>query len=170
MLTDGDEIGAPGTKLRRPYERIIAFFRTTDSVINAFDLADAAFAPLGDGIFVWPTPDGRPDTDGQWMSTASNLYIWNLLLLMFQQPAIKTSLAVQTPAEAGKSAESLIGYWAGRMVGYQLRPAAMAALITDAKAPHGLMEAFASPGIANHEVTLRRLVALIGCSPEFGFR
>jgi uncharacterized protein (DUF1800 family) len=170
MLTDGLEIGAPGTKLRRPYERIIAFFRTTDTVVNAFDLADAAVAPLGDGIFVWPTPDGRPDTDGQWMSTASNLYIWNLLLLLLQQPAIKTSLAAQTPADAGKTAENLINYWAGRMVGYQLRPAAMAALVADANARGGIMEAFASPGIANREFTLRRLVALIGCAPEFGFR
>jgi uncharacterized protein (DUF1800 family) len=170
MLTDGSEIGAPGTKLRRPYERIIAFFRTTDTVVNAFDLADSAVAPLGDGIFVWPTPEGRPDRDIQWMSTASNLYIWNLLLLLLVQPAITTSLAVQTPAAAGQSADSLINYWVGRMVGYQLRPSAMTALIADATARGGIMEAFASPGIANRERTLRRLVALIGCSVEFGFR
>ena len=45
ILTGGSEIGmtyAAVSKIRRPYERIIAFLRATDSVVNAFDLAVTA--------------------------------------------------------------------------------------------------------------------------------
>jgi len=47
MLIDGDEIGRPGTKLRRPYERVIAYVRTADVLLSAFPKADIALAPSG---------------------------------------------------------------------------------------------------------------------------
>jgi hypothetical protein len=173
MLVDGDEIGnasSVNAKLRRPYERIIAFFRLTDTVVNAFDLASSAATALGDGLYVWPTPEGRPDIDAQWLSTSANVYNWNLLLLLLAQPQFRSTLAQQTPAEAARSPTALVEYWVGRMVGYALRPSAMAALIADAASPLGAMGAYASGGITNIEQALKRLVALIGCSAEFGIR
>jgi uncharacterized protein (DUF1800 family) len=173
MLLEGDEIGLPlarVAKLRRPYERIIAFFRTTDTVVNAFDLASSAATALGDGLYVWPTPEGRPDTDAQWLSTSANLYNWNLALLLLAQNAFRTTLGQQTPREAAASATALVDYWVGRMVGYSLRPAAMAALIADVAGPVGALAAYASGGALNIENALRRLVALIASSPEFGVR
>ncbi len=170
ILLGGDEIGSPPSKLRRPYERIIAFFRATDSVVTAFELADIAVAALGDGPYVWPTPDGRPDTDSQWLSTSINLYNWNLLLLLWAQPAIRTALGAQTPPGVTTSATALVEYWVGRLVGYRLRPEAMAALVDDATSYYGVMAAYASGGVTNIENGLRRLIALIGCAPEFGFR
>ena len=173
ILQDGDEIGlalSQKSKLRRPYERIIAFFRTTDTVVNAFDLANSAATALGDGLYVWPTPEGRPDTDEQWLSTSANLYNWNLPLLLLAQTAFRTTLNSQTPTSASASATQLVEYWVERMVGYTLRPAAMSALITDVAGPVGAIAAYASGGGTNIESALRRLVALIATSPEFGVR
>jgi uncharacterized protein (DUF1800 family) len=173
MLVDGPEIGntyGVNAKLRRPYERIIAFFRLIDATVNAFDLASSAATALGDGLYVWPTPEGRPDTDAQWLSTSANVYNWNLLLLLLAQPQFRTTLAQQTPTDVTRSPTALVEYWVGRMIGYGLRPAAMSALITDAASATGAMGAYASGGITNVENALKRLVALIGCSAEFGIR
>ena len=172
ILLGGNEIGLPlaQAKLRRPYERLIAFFRTTDTLVKAFDLADVAVAALGDGLFVWPTPDGRPDVNAQWLTTSVNLYNWNLLLLILPLPAFATTLADQTPAAASASATSLVEHWVGRMVGYALRPQAMTALVNDVAGPAGALAAYRTGGIATIETALRRLVALIGSAPEFGFR
>jgi hypothetical protein len=63
-----------------------------------------------------------------------------------------------------------VEYWVERMVGYALRPAAMAALIDDVASFGGAMAAYASGGALNIENALRRLVALIATSPEFGVR
>ncbi|TAL04022.1 MAG: DUF1800 domain-containing protein [Rhodospirillaceae bacterium] len=170
ILLGGDEIGGLPSKVRRPYERIIAFFRTTNMEISASETAYTAGRPLGDGIYVWPTPEGRPDTDAQWISVPVNFFIWNMLLLLPFQPAIHTSLATDTPTSATSSAEALVGYWVARMVGSPLRAEGMAALIGDVAAPGGALAAFKIGGITDIEIALRRLVSLIGASPEFAMR
>lgn len=172
-ILTGPEIGisyATASKIRRPYERIIAFLRASDSVVNAFDLAVTAASALGDGLYAWPTPEGRPDDDAQWLSTSANLYNWNLLLLILDLPQIRTSLAAQTPREVTGSATNIVEYWAGRLLGYAPRASAMNALVADAAQPFGAAAAFASGGLANAERALRRLTALIACSSEFGRR
>ena len=46
----------------------------------------------------------------------------------------------------------------------------MTALIDDAASPDGAMAAYKTQGITTIEIALRRMVALIGAAPEFGFR
>jgi uncharacterized protein (DUF1800 family) len=170
ILVDGPEIGALPSKVRRPYERIIAFFRTTNMEVSAIENAYTTGVPLGDGIFVWPTPEGRPDTDAQWLSIPVNFFMWNILLLLPFVPGIRTTLAVEMPSSVGTSAETLVTYWVERMVGRSLRPEGMKALIEDAAAPSGAWEAVRSGGVTDAEHALRRLVSLIGTSPEFAMR
>jgi uncharacterized protein (DUF1800 family) len=170
ILLDGDEIGAAPSKLRRPYERIIAFLRTTGMDVNATEIAYTTTAPLGDGVFVWPTPDGRPDTDAQWISIPVNFFVWNILLLLPFTPGFRATLAVETPQAAKASAETVVGYWAERLTGGTLSAAGMAALVNDANAPDGLMHAIKHGGITDTEFALRRLVSLIGAAPEFAVR
>ncbi len=50
ILIEGAEIGAPPSKLRRPYERVIALLRTTNTTVNAYNGAFDAVATLGDGL------------------------------------------------------------------------------------------------------------------------
>ena len=170
MLMDGDEIGRPGTKLRRPYERVIAYVRTADVLLSAFPKADIALAPLGDGIYAWPTPEGRPDVDSQWLSGMVNLYSWNFITVLLEQDSFRTSLAAQTPEELRGSPAGLVEHWVNRMVGYALRPAAMDALVADAGAPTGAVAALAGRDAQKAEAGMRRLSALIAAAPEFGQR
>jgi len=169
VLVDGPEIGQPPSKVRRPYERLIAFFRTTGMEVSAIENAYTACAPLGDGLFVWPTPDGRPDVDAQWLSIPVNFFVWNMMLIFPFVPGIRTNLALEMPADAAANADSLVDYWVGRMVGGPLRAAGMAALLDDVAAPTGAMNAMKG-GITDKEFALRRLVALIAASPEFAMR
>jgi uncharacterized protein (DUF1800 family) len=164
------EMGDPPSKLRRPYERLMALFRTTDTILNAYDDAYTALFGLGDGLYAWPTPDGRPDTDAYWLSSAGNHHFWNLMFDVLVHPSFRTSFADQTPASVTGSAAQIVEYWVGRMVGYTLPQASMDALIKDVNTSPGVMAAYASQGILNIENALRRLALLIATSPQFAMR
>lgn len=166
----GREMGTPASKIRRPHERMMALFRATDMTVNVYDGASHAFLSLGDGLYAWPTPDGRPDGNGDWLSAAAYLKYWNLMFEVLDHPSFHTDFAGQTPKDAVGSPEGIVEYWVGRMVGCSLRPAGMKALIDDALAPIGVMAAYRSGGITNIENALRRLVVLIAASPEFALR
>lgn len=163
-------IGQPPSKLRRPYEKLMAFFRVTEVIINGYDQAYMALSALGDGVFAWPTPEGRPDHDAHWLSRTANLEYWNLLFKLLQHPAFLTNFTNQMPADARGSAESVVEFWVGRMIGHRLRPEGMRALIDDAMGPIGAMAAFRSKGASNIENALRRLATFIAISPEFAMR
>jgi uncharacterized protein (DUF1800 family) len=169
-ILSGSEVGEAPAKVRRPYERLIALFRATDTIVNAYDGANDALASLGDGIFAWPTPEGRPDTDAYWQSRTANLEFWNLMFKVMAHPSFHTTFADQTPATTAKSAPQIVDYWVGRLVGYELRPEGMQALLDDMYAPFGVMAAYESGGILNIENALRRLAVLIATSPEFAVR
>lgn len=164
------EMGNPPSKLRRPYERLMALFRTTDTIINAYDEAYMALFGLGDGLYAWPTPDGRPDTDAHWLSSAGNHHFWNVMFEVLVHPSFRTSFWEQTPAAVTGSAIQIVEYWVGRMVGYRLPQASMDALVKDVTTSPGVMAAYASQGITNIENALRRLALLIATSPEFAMR
>ncbi|MSO73122.1 MAG: DUF1800 domain-containing protein [Rhodospirillaceae bacterium] len=164
------EIGQPASKVRRPYERLIALLRTTDTIVSAYDGANDALAQIGDGLYAWPTPDGRPDNDAYWLNRSSNLQFWNQMFKIMAHPAFLTTLINQTPAGITNSATQIIEYWVGRLVGYPLRPEGMQALVDDALAPFGVVAAYGSRGLTNIENALRRLVILIASSPEFSIR
>lgn len=166
----GRDMGAPPAKIRRPHERLIALFRTTGTMVNAFDRASESLLSLGDGLFAWPTPEGRPDSNADWLSAASSLRFWSLMFDVLDHPAFSTSFAEQTPKEITGSAEQIVEYWVERMVGAALRPEGMAALVEDAKGPIGVLAAYKSTGITNIENALRRLAVLIATSPEFALR
>lgn len=164
------EIDAPPSKVRRPYERLIALFRTTNTIVNAYDAANTALTGLGDGVFAWPTPEGRPDDDGYWLSRAATLQYWKLCFDLLVHPAFQTSMTQQTPAEVRGSAEAVTDYWLDRMLGHRLRPEGMNALIADVNGPIGAMAAYRSAGAANIENSLRRLATFIAATPEFAVR
>lgn len=169
ILLDGPEISTePATKVRRPYERVMALWRATDAVVNA-DLYWGMFlGDLNDSPFVWPTPNGRPDVNSFWLNTFVNVTTWQYLRGAFDQASIKTSLRDQMPDEARASIVQTVDYWVGRIIGYALAPEAMQALYRYA----GWGAAYPFPGQAwdPDEATLRNLVCAISVAPEFALR
>lgn len=164
------EMGDAPSKLRRPFERLIALLRTTDTIVNAYDDAYTALFALGDGLYAWPTPDGRPDHDSHWLSGAGNHHFWNVMFDVLAHPSFRTSFYAQTPAAITGSATQILEFWVGRIVGRTLPQASMDALIEDMNTGGGVMIAYASKGIMNIENSLRRLALLIATSPEFAVR
>ena len=141
---------------------MIAFIRTADVLLTAFPKADIALFPLGDGIYAWPTPEGRPDSDSQWLSGMANLYSWNFISVLLEQDSFHTRLAAGMPDAAkrlGHRPGGILG--ADQMVGYALRPAAMTTLVADVDSPTGALAALNGSDGAKKETALRRLVALI---------
>jgi uncharacterized protein (DUF1800 family) len=172
ILLHGDEIYTrPITKVRRPYERIVALLRTTDSILTASTTALNALDRLSDALFAWPAPDGRPDFDAYWLATGANLATWNLL---FQAPnwrEVQTSLTAQTPAAAAESPIATVEYWAQRMIGGRLPTGNMNVLIADQAGANGASTAVrARRPAATIENNYRRLISLIATTEEFSLR
>ena len=172
MLLDGNEImTAPVTKVRRPYERIIALARTTDMVINAGTFMNNVLDPLNDGLFAWPAPDGRPDENGYWLATGATVATWNQLFLLPNAAEFASKpLAAQSPVDATRTATGIVEYWVGRMVGYQLSTEAMQALVADQAGSSGVPAAVRLNRATNIENAHRRLVSLIATTEEFTLR
>ena len=171
MLVGGTEVmTAPVTKVRRPFERLIALARTTDMVVNASTAMTSLLDPLNDGLFAWPAPDGRPDINGYWLATGATVTTWNLLFQLPNFRDVKTTLTNQTPLSDAASATGVVEYWVGRMVGAQLSSAAMNMLTSDQAGSAGVPAVLKTNSATAIENAYRRLVSLIATSEEFTLR
>jgi uncharacterized protein (DUF1800 family) len=171
IVTGGSEISTfPISKLRRPYERLVAFARTTDMTVNASASMSTVFDPAGDGPYIWLTPDGRPDNDGHWLGTGANLTAWNQIILFPTWPTVTSGLEGQMPTSYRSSPTLVVQYWVERMVGYTLSANSMTALINDQSGPAGVPAWRLSSSATSREQSYRRLVSLIATTEEFSYR
>jgi len=171
ILLDGPEIGeAPQAKMRRPFEKLMALYRTTDTVLNAHPWMNFLLEPLHDGLFTWPAPNGRPDVNGYWFSSTANLTTWNLSIWLFYLQEFATSFTDQTPLDIQDSPTQMVEYWLQRMIGFEPSAAVMNTLIDDSASNAGIMTGINFGTAENVEHAFARLAALISTSEEFSFR
>lgn len=170
ILLDGQEIFIqPPNKVRRPYERLLALFRTTDMVVNAATAMTTVLDPLNDALFAWGAPNGRPDVNSYWLATGATLTTWNLLFQLPNWSQIRTSLAAQTPTSA-TTASAIVEYWVGRMIGHALPTTAMNTLIAEQTSATGVIGARNTNNANTIEAAYRRLVSLIATTEQFSLR
>ena len=171
ILLDGPQIGeGPQTKIRQPWERLMALYRTTDTVVNAHQWMACLFHNLDDSLFTWPTPDGRPDNTEYWLSSSAHLTTWNYSLGLFFLEELATTFTDQTPEEAKNSATEVVEYWLGRMIGYEPSAEVTNTLIEDASGFQGVITALDSGSEEDIEYTFTRLAGLITTTEESSFR
>lgn len=172
MVLDGNEIMTePPSKVRRPFERIIALVRTAGLAANAAAFMNNQLDSLNDGLFAWPAPDGRPDFDGYWLATGATVATWNLLLLTPNFAEFTSRpLAAQSPSNALSNPTLIVEYWVERMVGHYLTNSAMQALINDQVTSSGVPAAVRLNRATNIETAHRRLVSMIATTEEFSLR
>lgn len=171
MILGGGEIfGVTASKIRRPYERLIALARTTNTVVNITADMTTALDAVNDGPYAWQGPNGRPDIDSYWLSSGIMLTTWNLLIAFPNWATNVTTLTNQTPQSALGSAISVVEYWVGRMVGYQLDPSRMTALVNDQGGTSGVPAVSRANNATRTENALRRLVSMIATAYEFTVR
>ena len=170
FLMSNEIMQGTATKVRRPYEKIIAFARTTNSRIRPSRLLSTAFAGTKDSVFLWGTPDGWADDNDYWLSTTGLMTQWNTCLTAMANGALSVNL--RTESIATTSVAALLDDWISRMVGYQISSAGYAALRTMAAQSTGISTYLGSgtASVQTQENELRRLVALISTSPEFAYR
>ncbi|MGE4062785.1 MAG: DUF1800 domain-containing protein [Rhodospirillaceae bacterium] len=172
ILLEGDDVFTQlPLKVRRPYERLLALFRTTDMVVNAATTMTTVLDPLNDALFAWGAPDGRPDVNDYWLATGATLTTWNLLFQFPNMTSIRTSLSAQTPASA-TTATAVVEYWVGRMIGHELPASVMNVLVGDQTSAAGVIGArnTTSNTANNVEIAHRRLVSLIATTEQFSLR
>lgn len=171
MLLGGDEVGAgPQAKIRRPYERVIALLRTTDTTVNASQTAPYSVSNMEDGLFVWPEPDGRPDNNNFWLSSVAMLGTWNILIQAPNSKDVVVDIAGQTPSSVMSSAALIAENWIDRMIGYQPGQAAYNGIVAYAASAGGVMGALKTGKANVIETAFRKLVSLIATSEEFAYR
>jgi len=170
IVLGGSEIStATKTKVRRPYERLVAYARTLEMTVNVSVNMLTAFDSVNDGPFIWGPPNGRPDFNGYWLGTGATLRSWNQTILFPTWVGTESNLRDQTPVSALPSATAVTEYWVGRLVGHALSSASMTALIDDQAGLSGIPKArFESATV--REQAHRRLVSLIATTEEFSYR
>ena len=175
IVLDGPEIWMlPASKLRRPYERLIALARTTEMILKSTSELTTLLDPLNDGPWAWLGPNGRPDIDSYWLAHGAVLTTWNLLFALPNARYAGVTLTDLTPLGVQTSAIEVVDHWVGRMIGYALAPTRMNTLYSDQGGSLGVPAAARGPAGANTksrtETALRRLVSMIAGTYEFAYR
>jgi uncharacterized protein (DUF1800 family) len=171
ILLGGDEVGTlPNVKLRRPYERVVAMFRTTDMVVKACNYLYLLLSPIGDCLGAWQPPNGRPDVNSYWMTTGPLLSAVNLSFRTGFWPEIATSLMAQTPEPDSKSTTGIVDYWVTRMIGAEVSSSTYDALIKTLGGITFAASDLAGPYAKGIEQRLIDLVSLIATTAEFSYR
>ncbi len=164
------EIGSSASKLRQPYEKTIAFFRTVNATVVPHRSMFNKLKKTPDQIFTWPAPDGHPDVDGYWLSSTSTMTQWNALLTGLNRPL--TDVSMTDESLATNSVTELVEDWVGRMIGYELSAEKMDALIDFAMTRNGILTYVGEKNSPSNlvEAQLRQLVGLIATTDEFAYR
>ncbi len=169
ILLAGNEIGtAAPAKVRRPYERMVALFRTTDMTVSAIEYLYLLLSPVGDLAGAWQGPNGRPDINAYWLSSGALLAAVNLVFRPDYWPEIKVALIDQMPEQTTRSVVLAVDYWIDRMVGAQPDSATYDGLIKAAQALG--LSSLTTDGRAAYEEIMRRVVGLIASSATFAHR
>jgi uncharacterized protein (DUF1800 family) len=113
-----------GQKVRRPFEFLAGVMRALDvkPTDKEADILRMALVALGQPLFLWPTPDGYPDTMDAWINTNGMLARWNIVLNLTQDgatrgPQIKADVLTPTKQANMKTATEVVDYWTNRLLG-----------------------------------------------------
>lgn len=164
------EIGAPAAKVRQPFEKTIAFLRAVSATTVPHRSMFNLLKKTPDQLFTWPAPNGHPDVDGYWLSSTSLMSQWNALITVLNRPL--ASVSITDESLITDSVIELVEDWVGRIIGYELPPEKMDALIDFAMGLSGILTYVGQKNASANTVEshLRRLVGVIATADEFAYR
>jgi uncharacterized protein (DUF1800 family) len=164
------EIGAAASKVRQPFEKTVAFMRSVGATAVPHRSMFSLLRKTPDQIFTWPAPNGHPDIDGYWLSSAALITEWKALLTVLGLPM--TGVSITDESLATTSVNKLVEDWVGRIIGFELPGTKMDDLIDFAMGLNGVLtyvgqKSSSARTVENH---LRRLVGVIAAADEFAHR
>jgi uncharacterized protein (DUF1800 family) len=79
LLTSDEFKSSADQKFKRPVELVMSTLRTLNAQLggNYLRIVGEQINTLGQLTFMWPTPDGYPDTKAYWTNTSALLNRWN---------------------------------------------------------------------------------------------
>lgn len=163
-------IGSPASKVKQPFEKNIAFLRAVGATVVPHRSMFNLLKQTPDQIFTWPAPNGHPDVNGYWLSSAALMTQWNGLLTILNRPLTQISITDQSIDT--DSIFELVEDWVDRIIGFELPAHKMDALIDFAMAQNGILTYVGqkSASATAVENQLRKLVGLIATADEFAYR
>jgi uncharacterized protein (DUF1800 family) len=189
ILNSDDMYNSWGQKNRRPFESVVAAMRvlghdwTPRLNHGPSDELLWRMGPTGNTPYIWPAPNGSPDTSLSWSGSNSYAMTWRLLNWLTEatenSAPLSPILAVTRSNVASWTANNLVTFWCQRILGYQ--PSAQRKqLLVSFMAQNGDPASYVIPDNDvwqqgdlkrhyNHQ-RLRSLVSLILLSPEFTSR
>lgn len=165
-----DFLAARGTKFRRPLDWIAASCRAVGATIDLGTepaLLSSAVITLGQIPFGWPAPNGFPDVEGKWLTSAALLGRW---VVAGDMMAIRNSPVVVPHAALGDglvglTATEAVGRLATRVLGEPLTTNGLRILVDNT----GLRDS--GPLTSRQVETLvKQVTALLLCTPDFQYR
>jgi len=164
------EIGDPAVKVRQPFEKNIAFLRAVGATVVPHRSMFNLLKQTPDQIFSWPAPNGHPDVNGYWLSSAALMTQWNGLLTILNRPLTEASITNQSIET--NSVMELVEDWVDRIIGYEPSGGKLDALIEFAMTQNGILTYVGQKNSSANTVEyhLRRLVGLIATADEFAYR
>ncbi len=197
ILNSAEMLSGTGSKVRRPFELLVAALRKTAANVTPRHFDGWApygeffnrFSQTGHGSFRWPSPDGYPDTARRWTSASVMGQSWRLLSRL---PELRETgggaflLRIQALTEQGlpsagaRTAENLVGFWVDRLIGRPITPLIRQELVdfmrqsVGADSPLDITSnlpdgSWNANNLSAHytPVRLRVMVSLILMTPEF---
>ncbi len=154
-----DEFAAAPLKLKRPFTYMISALRAINTDLGRSRQIGRWLEMLGQPIFLWPTPDGYPDTSDAW--AANLLPRWNFALNLVHNQIPRATPPLEKLVEVGgvDTVDGILDLFSGLVNGRSL----------DSETQN-LFTAYVGNGPISQPETRQRLqdaVALMIASPTF---
>lgn len=162
-------LASRGMKYRRPLDWFAAACRAVGATVGpgSEDALRYAFTTLGQTPFGWPAPNGFPDVEGAWLTSASLLGRWVVAgdLMAVRGTSVVVPHAQLGSGLRGRTATDAVATLAERVLGERLTPAGLRLLVDHS----GLRD---SGPLTAPQVTalVNQVGALLLCTPDFQYR
>ncbi len=165
-----------GQKIKRPFEYTVSALRATNADFAWSDSFGWRYENMGQDLFSWRPPDGYPDRKENWSSTMPMLQRWRMCNYLTDgwtyggdgtnKNDLRINCRAQMPATL-KTAETIVDFWAARILGHPLPPAERVPIVEFMAAGKNPQNDLPAGDI---DERLRFTVDLVLMSPSFQWR
>ncbi len=172
LFSHPEFLAARGTKFRRPLDWFAAACRAVGATIDpgaetAPGILRHVVTTLGQTPFGWPAPNGFPDVEGAWLTSAALLGRWVIAadLMAIRNTPVAIPHDDLQAGLVGLSATAAVERLAERVLGERLTPTGLRIIVNHT----GLRDV--GPLNARQVVSLvNQATALMLCTPDFQYR
>jgi uncharacterized protein (DUF1800 family) len=145
LVASAEFVGSESAKVRRGFETVASYLRATEATVtldpvgpgsealHSLSWYEGVLERHGQRLFSWPTPDGYPDTAGEWVSADGMLRRWETAGLLAHNAlaeGVVVDLTALLPAPPPATVGELLEAYVSRLTGSHPAAAETSALAT----------------------------------------